>query len=164
MKKRIAILFILICSITISQKNTFSQAEFLLDVKDFIWRNPDANKVDLIIIVSLKNTGSVSGVDEDLNHLFLISSNPAYEFGKDITFTKFNSAINEVIEPGEEKAGYIIYRVPRDANDLKLKFPDFLGGGEKLVCFSYLNYNSKDAEGFLEGIDTNIEREEDDRV
>ena len=33
---------------------------------------------------------------------------------------------------------------------MKLKFPDFLGGGEKLVCFSYLNYNSKDAEGFLE--------------
>jgi len=130
---------------------SFSQPEFKIAVKDYLWKNIQSRRVELVILLSVKNTGTESGADDDLNHLTLTCSQSNYRYGKDINFVKFNNSIIQPIEPGEEKLGYIVYSVPRDADNLKLKFPENLGGAEKEITMSYVNwaYYNKDESAFI---------------
>lgn len=129
----------------------YSQSDFSISVRDYLWQNPTRNNVDLVVLLSISNIGSEAEADEDINHIYLTCSQSSYKFGKDITFVKFNNSINEVIKPGEEKLGYIIFNVPRDADNLKLKFPENLGGAEKEICMSYVDwgYYNKDDQVYI---------------
>ncbi|RPI15473.1 MAG: DUF4352 domain-containing protein [Ignavibacteriae bacterium] len=147
MRKKL-FLFLLI----IIQCNIFSQPEFGISVKDYFWQNASRNNVNLVILLSIKNKGTEAGADDELNVLYLTCSQKSYQYGKDITFVKFNNSINQVIQPGEEKLGYMIFNVPKDADGLKLKFPENIGGAEKDICMSYVNwgYYNRDASIFVD--------------
>lgn len=145
--KKLFILFVLMLfSVSLN-----AQPEFKIAVKDYMWQHVKRSKVDLVILITVKNIGTEAGADDDINHLTLTCSQSAYKYGKDINFVKLNNAIIESIEPGEERLGYLIYSVPRDADNLKLKFPENLGGAEKEITMSYVNwaYYNKDESGFI---------------
>lgn len=129
-----------------------SQPDFQLTVDDYLWGKVTGTKVDLFIWLTLKNIGSEPGVDDDINYLYLDCSQKQYKYGKDIQLVGLSSKLTYSIQPGKEEYGYISFSVPKDADNLSLKFPESAGSASKWITMNYINwmYYNKDPKIFTD--------------
>jgi tetratricopeptide (TPR) repeat protein len=151
MSKLFAILLLFFNTITVS-----AQPEFSIAIKDYFWQKLEKTSVDLVILLKIKNTGTEAGADDEVNHLSLSCSQKEYLYGRDITFISIQNAITQFIEPGAYKLGYIIFNLPRDADNIKLKLP----ADSVDICMSYVNwaYYNNDEKLFLNEARMNSEK------
>ncbi|MBZ0201609.1 MAG: DUF4352 domain-containing protein [Ignavibacteria bacterium] len=126
MKTAILFLFLLFSA------NIFSQAEFKITIDQFKWENPSNKRVDLTIFLTIKNVGYEKGKCEDLYDLYLDCSEPYYYY--DIKIKDNGTNILNSINAGSSVKSYITFEVPKDADELTLRF---YGGVSRYICESY---------------------------
>lgn len=128
--------YLIILFVIFIAKNLFSQAEFVITVEGFRWiESKSKNKINIQIDIKIKNVGNEEGVCEDIEELKLYCSND-YK-NREIKRIKEGSYIYKKIKPNDYITGFITFEVPKDADDLELRFPEELGGARKYITKSY---------------------------
>lgn len=116
---------------------TFAQAEFKITIDQFKWENPSGSKVDLTIFLTIKNVGNKSGWCEDLKGIYLDCSQYNYYFGTHLTTKDYSNNIVNDINPSGSVEAYITFTIPKDADDISLRFTEFYGGASRYITESY---------------------------
>jgi len=122
----------------------FSQAEFKIAFDHIEWKKPINDKVNLEIYLKITNIGNVSGACEDLNGIWLYSSDSYYNY--DMALLEYNKGILQDIRAGGSLNCFLIFNVPKAANGLTLKFDQEHGGAAKFITDSYNKYLLDEAE------------------
>lgn len=112
--------------------STYSQPEFQISIDHIKWENPSGNKIDLTIFLKIYNNGNEKGKCEDLYDLYLDCSYP-YS-AQNIKLEDNSNNILNIINAGSFVESYITFEVPKDADDLTLRF---YGGASKYITVSY---------------------------
>lgn len=145
-------LIILIPLFFINYSLLFSQVEFKIKVDDFIWiGNEEYNSIDLMVMLTVTNTGNTKGICYDLNNIRIGSSDKNYKYGRDLKFDSFSGFFDREIEPDDYEYLSIIFSVPKDADNLKLYFEASEGGDSKYLTESFNKWrtNNSDYDKFL---------------
>ncbi len=117
--------------------SVYSQPEFKITIDHFKWENPSGNKIDLTIFIIIKNVGSQKGWCEDLKGIYMDCSNYNYYYGTHITRKDYSNNIDNYINPNDKVEAFITYTVPKDAEDISLRFTEFYGGASRYITVSY---------------------------
>lgn len=143
MKQFIRILF----SLIIFDISTSSQPEFKISIDHIKWENPSATNVDLTIFFIIKNVGNQKGWCEDLNGIYLECSDYYYYYGTHINLKDYSNNIVSEISPDKFIEVYMTYTLPKDADDITLRFTESRGGASKYITVSYNKWliNEKNA-------------------
>lgn len=112
----------------------YSQS-FSIKVEDPSWGKESSNSVDIRIMMVITNTGTSYDWCEDLKGIYL-TCDPPYTI-EDIEFVNYDENITRYLKPGQLTTGYITFRVPKDADNLYLKFTEQYGGASKFISRSY---------------------------
>lgn len=109
-----------------------AQAEFIISIDQFKWEIAQNKKVNLTIYFVIKNVGNVSGQCEDLDELYMDCS-PPFSYHDIKLINKGANTLN-IINAASSVDTYITYEVPKDADNLTLRF---IGGASKFITYSY---------------------------
>lgn len=114
----------------------YSQPEFKISVDGFSWINSSVSgKINLQINLTIKNVGDKEGYCEDLYGIGLYSSD--YQYNDKIKYINSGSYILENVKPGDYISSFLIFEVPKNADNLELKFHEDFGGASKFITKSY---------------------------
>ncbi|MCX6159181.1 MAG: DUF4352 domain-containing protein [Ignavibacteriae bacterium] len=114
----------------------YSQAEFKISVDDFYWGDAkDYGNANLQINIRVKNVGNEAGVCEELYGIWLYSSSEIYN--SQIKITDAGSFLLTKVKPYDQITGFLTFSVPKDADDLELRFLEEYGGARKYITKSY---------------------------
>lgn len=115
----------------------YSQAEFKISVDDFYWGDAkDKGNANLQINIKVKNVGNETGVCEELYGIWLYSSSEIYN--SQIKMTDAGSFLLTKVKPDNQISGFLTFSVPKDADDLELRFLEEYGGARKYITKSYI--------------------------
>lgn len=142
MKQILAVLLIGLTSSVL-----FSQPEFKITVDEMKWEDPSSNRVTLTIFLTIKNVGSEKGWCEDLNGIYIDCSNTNYYYNTHMKLVDYSRNIVNDIKPGGQVEAFISYEVPKDADDISLRFTEFYGGATRYLTQSYNKSIEKQNEG-----------------
>ncbi|MBZ0201608.1 MAG: hypothetical protein K8I03_01175 [Ignavibacteria bacterium] len=124
--------FLKIVTFVIITSSLYAQPEFKISIDQFKWESAQGKKVNLTIFFVIKNVGNESGQCEDLNDLYLDCSAPfSYH---DIRIIGNGTNMLSAISAGSSVDSYITFEVPKDADNLTLRF---LGGASRFITESY---------------------------
>jgi tetratricopeptide (TPR) repeat protein len=79
--------------------------------------------------------GNEAGVCEELRGIWLYSSSEIYN--SQIVIVDYGSFMFNKIKPYDQISGYLTFSVPKDADDLELRFLEEYGGARKYITKSY---------------------------
>ncbi|CAN5382925.1 hypothetical protein BH10BAC5_BH10BAC5_25530 [soil metagenome] len=133
--KIIFIFYSLIIFLTSTVSN--AQTDFKIKTFDHNWTKANRYSVDLIINLSVKNTGTETEVCEDIKKLRLVS--PLYweiEIGK---LNNISENISKVLNPGDSVFGSVSFTVPVSEDSLFLTIKDNTDS-RKFIAKSYNYY------------------------
>ena len=133
MKQIIRIILVFI----IFNSTVFSQPEFQIAIDHIKWENPSGNYVELTIFFKIRNIGNQKGWCEDLKGIYLECSNYSYYYGTHIKLKDYSNNIDSDILPNDLIEVYMTYTVPKDADDITLRFTETYGGASKYITVSY---------------------------
>lgn len=138
MKKPLtSVLFLLMLTPTV-----FSQAEFIISVEGYEWSASSSSlNAELQINFIIKNVVDKSGQCNDFQGIWLYSSNPA--LSNNITFKQRGSYLYKNLKPNDYITSFLIFSVPKDADELELRFSREYGGASKYITGSYNKYISE---------------------
>lgn len=126
-----------------------SQEKFLVSIENHYWNDINSKEfINLQINIKVKNVGNVAGVCNDLYGIFLYSSSDIYNYM--IEGVDASSLLLNKINPGDAILGFLTFKVPKDADDLELKFSEENGGARKYITKSYNKSAKEELEAKIE--------------
>lgn len=123
-------------------KSAFTQAEFKITIEGFDWTSsPSSISADLQINLKIRNVGNKTGQCSDFEGIWLYSSDK--EADKKISFKKRGTNLFNQIKPNDYLISYLTFTVPKNADNLELRFSSEFGGASKYITGSYDRYYSE---------------------
>lgn len=127
----------------------FSQSEFKISIEGYEWSTSNSSlNAELQINFKIKNVGNKSGQCNDFEGIWLYSSNP--ELNNNITFKQRGTYLYKNIKPNDYITSFLIFSVPKDADELELRFSREYGGASKYITGSYNKYISQKTDSKVE--------------
>ena len=125
--------------IVLSSSACYAQPEFKISIEGFSWNNSKVSeRMNLQINLKITNVGDQIGYCEDLYGIWLYSSD--YQYNDKIKYINSGTYLLEDIKPGDYINSFITFEVPKNADNLELKFHENFGGARKYITKSYNKY------------------------
>ncbi|MCX6159182.1 MAG: hypothetical protein NTY74_14475 [Ignavibacteriae bacterium] len=123
-------------------KTVFSQAEFKISIEGYEWSASSSSlNAELQINIKIKNVGNKAGQCNDFEGIWLYSSSSIAN--DKITFKRNGTYLFKSIKPNDYITSFLIFSVPKEADDLELRFTREYGGAGKYITGSYNKYFSQ---------------------
>jgi tetratricopeptide (TPR) repeat protein len=137
-------------------QTVFSQAEFKIKIDDYLWiKSDNKTKIKILIFIKIKNIGNRMGICTDMDYLYLDCTNSNYKYGRDIILSELSDNSKKNIFPKDSIYSSITFELPKNAENLTLKFTQENGGAQKYLNEGFDKWikNNKDEKVFINKAD-----------
>ena len=127
-------IILLVLFLFITVLHAFPQADFRITVQENSWGPVTNSYMDFKVWIKIENIGDERDWCKALQGLQLTCDPYLYH---DIELTEYSEIFKSYIDPGESIIGYLLFKVPLDADNISLEISTYYGGGKVFLSKSY---------------------------